>query len=246
MSVGELGGAKARGELRATIVARLRARRPEIVQAIHAHILEAVPDLTGGRDLAYQAGLLAAVSAVLDFGLEAIEQDSTCPGSIPPEAGVQVRRAARAGVEPGTVIRRYVAGHGRLGEFIAEEAERAGLSGDGAALHNLRRTQETLLERLLAAIEREHVEERERMTRLPDQHRTKIVQRLLAEKHVEFAELAELGYDLHASWHLGVIATGTGIQDALGCVKTRLGCEVLPAPCDDGTIWAWLGEAGAS
>jgi PucR C-terminal helix-turn-helix domain len=236
-------GAKALSELRAKVVARLRERQPEIVQAIHTRILEAVPDSTDGRDPTYRAGLLAAVSAVLDYGLDAIEHGSTRPGSVPPEAAVQARRAARAGVEPGAVIRRYVAGHGRLGEFVAEEAERAGLAGDGTVLHNLRRTQEALLERLIAAIEREHVEEREQMTRLPDNRRTEIVQRLLAEEPVEPPELAGLGYELHESWHLGVIATGGGVQDTFRHVKTHLGCEVLLALVDDDTIWAWLGAS---
>jgi hypothetical protein len=78
-------------------------------------------------------------------------------------------------------------------------------------------------------------------TRPPEQRRSEIVQRLLAEGPVEFAELAELDYDLHALWHLGLIATGTGIRDALRRVKADLGCEVLPAPCGEGTMCAWLG-----
>lgn len=197
-------GPKARSELRTKIVARLLARRPEIVQAIHTRILEAVPDSTNGRDPAYRAGLLAAVSAVLDYGLEAIEQGSTRPGSVPQEAAAQARRAARAGVEPGAVIRRYVAGHGRLGAFIAEEAGRPDVSGDRTALHDLHRTQEALLERLLAVIEREHVEERERMTRIPDQRLA------VAEEPVQPPDLVEL----HGS-HPGVIAVALGRFDAL-------------------------------
>jgi hypothetical protein len=69
------------------------------------------------------------------------------------------------------------------------------------------------------------------------------VQRLLAEEPVEFAELAELDYDLHALWHLGLIATGTGVQDGLRRVKADLGCEVLLAPCGDGLRWVWLGAS---
>jgi PucR family transcriptional regulator, purine catabolism regulatory protein len=77
----------------------------------------------------------------------------------------------------------------------------------------------------------------------PERRRAKIVRRLLAEEPVEFAELAELDYEVHALWHLGVIVTGTGAQDALRRVRTNLGCDILPASGDNGTVLAWLGAS---
>jgi PucR-like helix-turn-helix protein/diguanylate cyclase with GGDEF domain len=117
------------------------------------------------------------------------------------------------------------------------------MSGDGRDTPGSLAGVRAELERLTAMIGAEDVEGSEAMAHQPVQRRVKIVQRLLAEEPVEFAELAELGYDLHASWHLGVIASGTGVQDALWCVKARLGCEVLLVTCEDGTVWAWLGSA---
>jgi DNA-binding PucR family transcriptional regulator len=221
----------------------LRLRLPEIVQAIYAHIQEAVTDPVGGQDPTYQNGVLAAVAAVLDYCLEAIEHGPGWSGPIPPEAADQARRAARSGVSLGTVIRRYVAAHSRLGDFVAEEAEHIGLSGNGTALQHLRRTQEALLERLTATIAQEYDDEGEHMARQPAERRTEIVRRLLAEEPVDPVDLADLGYELDASWHLGVIATGAGIRDDLRRLKANLGCEVLPVPCDGDTTCAWLGAS---
>lgn len=245
MSNDERGTTRSLQEIGAEIVTRLRVRRSEVVQAIHARIQESVPNSGGGGedDPTYQAGVRAAVAAILHYCLEAIEQGSDWSGPVPPEAVAQAHRAARAGVSSGTVLRRYVAGHGRLGEFVAEEAGHIGLSSNGPALHYLRRTQERVLERVIAVIEREYDEDRERMTRPPEQRRTEIVTRLLAEEPVELSELTGLEYELHTSWHLGVIATGTGIQAALRRAKADLGYQLLQASCGDVRIWAWLGSS---
>lgn len=223
------------------IVKRLRARRLEIVQAIYTRIQESVPNSVASRNSTYQAGVLAAITAVLDYCLEAVEHGPEWSGPVPPEAAAQARRAAHAGVGLGTILRRYLVGHGQLGEFFAEEAEHFGLSS--GPVQYLRRTQEAVLERLTAAIEHEYPEEREPIARPPEQHRTEIVRRLLAKEPVEFAELAELDYELDTSWHLGVIATGTGVHGALRRLEANLRSELLLAQCADGTVWAWFGAS---
>lgn len=78
------------------------------------------------------------------------------------------------------------------------------------------------------------------LQRPPEQRRTEIVRRLLANESVEFAELAELNYEVHASWHLGVIATGTRPQDALRHAKADLGRGLLQASSGDRVVWAWF------
>ena len=97
------------------------------------------------------------------------------------------------------------------------------------------------MERLTAAIERDYAEVHESITRSPEQRRPEIVQRLLAEEPVEFAELAELGYDLDA-WHLGMLATGRGLQEAFRCVTAGLDCQCLHVSRGN-TVWAWIGAS---
>ncbi len=226
--------------VRAAIVERLRSRRQEIEQAIYARIQDAVPDPVGSNKPEYQAGVRAAVSAVVDYCLEGIERGSGWLGPIPPAAAAQARRAARAGVSMGTVLRRYVAGHGQIGEFIAQEAERSGLSSHGPALQHIRRTQETLLEHLTAAIENEYNHELERVARSPEQRRAEIVQGLLSGESVDLAGLAELDYEVHTSWHLGLIATGAEAEVVIRRLKAHYARKLL-AVSFDGSVWAWLG-----
>jgi len=228
-------------EIRADIVERLRARRREIVQAIYDHIRDAVPGPVDSRSIEYQRGSRAAVVAVFDYCLEGIKGGPEWSGSIPTEAVTQARRAARYGVSLGTILCRYIAGHGRLGEFVGEEAALSGLSIDVPVLQHLRRTQEVLLERITAGITREYDDELERVGRSPQQHRMEIVKRLLSGAVVDPSELAELEYEFNAPWHLALIATGTKADQTLRKLDTRLGHKLLRVSCNDETVWAWLG-----
>jgi hypothetical protein len=221
-----------------TLVDRLRARHDEIARAIYDRIREVVPDSAGGRDLTYQAGVLAAVNAVLSYSLRAIEHGLGWSAPIPPEAVAQARRAARAGVSSGAVLRRYVAGHGRLGDFVTEEIARVGLASDVPALHHISSTHDALLGHFTAAIENEHDQERQRIARSPAQHRLALVQRLLDGEPVSATEIAKLGYRLDA-WHVGVIAIGANAREAVETLKADR--QFLPVSNSEETVWAWLG-----
>ncbi len=225
----------------AGIVERLSARRDEIVLAIYVHIQEAVPDPLTGGDPDYQAGVHSAISEVLDYSFEGIRQGPEWSGTVPPSAAAQARRAARLGVSLGAVLRRYLAGHGRLGEFIADVADSSGHSGHEVTLRYLRRTQAALLERLTAAIEYEYDHERRQLAPPPEPRRAQIVQRLLANEPVDPAEVARLNYELDASWHVGVIATGATAFDAVLSLKPHLGRKLLPVTLGEETVWAWFG-----
>jgi hypothetical protein len=240
------GGAMSNGpipqsldEVRDDVVERLQARSLEIVKAIHACILEAVPDPIEGLGADYQAGVLAAIAAIVEYSLEGIRRGPGWSAPIPKAAAIQVRRAARAGVSVGTVVRRYLAGHGCLGQFIVQEVEDIGLSSHGPTLHHLHRTQEVLLQHLTAAIEHEYNHECER-ARSPEQRCIKLVRRLLVED-VDLAELKELDYEVLCSWHLGVIAPGVEGGETLRRLETAPGRKLLFVPGDDGTVSAWLG-----
>ena len=227
-------------EISARIATRLRSRSPEIEQAIYARIQEAVPDPIGSKDPAYQTGVRGTITAVVDYSLDSIERGPEWSGPILPAAATQARRAARTGVSLGTVMRRYFAGHGELGEFVMKEAHHCGLSNHGPALHHIRRTQEALLERVTAAIEREYNQELERIARPSEQSRAEIVQRLLSGEPVDSVELAELNYEIHTSWHLAVIAIGAGAEEFLQRLKAHYGRKLLAVSLNE-TVWAWLG-----
>lgn len=221
------------------IAARLRPRSSEIEQAIYARILSAVPGPVIGEDRAYQASMRETISEVVRYGLESIEHGPGWAGPIPAAAAAQARLAARSGVSLGTVLRRYVVGHGALGEFVMREAEVCGLSNHGSALHQIRRTQETLLEHLTAAIEHEYDQERERLSHSPEQRCAEIVQSILTGA-ADPGDLVELDYDIHSSWHIALIATGVGAGEMRDGLKAHFGRRVLPILID-GALWAWVG-----
>lgn len=229
-----------REEVGARIATRLRLRSLEIEHAIYARVQAAVPDSIESSAPEYQAGLREAIGALVDYCLSSIEQGSAVSDSVPPAAVIQGRRAARTGVSLGSVMRRYVAGHTVIGEFVMEEAERGGLSGQGAALHHVRHTQESLLEGLTAAIEREYELERERMAHSPERLRAEIVHRLLGGEQMDPLELTELDYEMHAAWHLAFIASGPGAEEVLSRLKMRFGSRLLGVMLD-GRACAWLG-----
>lgn len=217
---------------------RLRLRHSAIEEVIFARICDPVSfGSAGSGDAEYLAGLRATVVAVVDYVLTGIEQGEGWAGPIPLVAVMQARRAARCGVNLDTLVLRYIAGHRLLGEFVNDEADRAGYSSYGHALYQLRRTQESLLERLTAAITGEYQQERERMERSPEQWRRELVQKLLAGEPVD---PTRLDYELDV-WHLGVIATGAGAEKAVRGLAHGLGRRLLAVACGEGTVWAWLG-----
>lgn len=224
-------------EIRGLIIGGLRQRRPEIEQAICARIHTSVPHPASREDPDYEAGLEEAITSVVGFSLDAIEKGSEWSGSMPPGAAVQARRAARVGVGLGTIQRRYFAGHREFGEFVTQEIERVGLLNNGEVVNHLRRIQETLLERLAAAIEHEYSQEQES---IGGSRRSEIVQRLLAGEPVEPADLAELDYEIDTYWHVGLIASGAGVEDIVQTLRRHYGCKLLYVSLNS-RVCAWLG-----
>src|SRR4051812_23940055 len=99
---------------RIELSSRLRARRPEIDQAVLTRIL-AVSDLNESVDLdsldpEYLEGLRAATSAAVDYGFAVLEYGEERAPPPPPVLLAQARLAARYGVGLDTVLRRYSAG----------------------------------------------------------------------------------------------------------------------------------------
>jgi hypothetical protein len=203
--------------IRDEIAEQLRARHSEIAQAIYAYIQEAVSNSVGGWDPAYQAGVLAAVTALLGCCSEAIEHGPGWLEPTPTEAAAQARSAARAGVP----------------------AMPLASCGCGAA--QTRCLRDALSPpRGMAAVEHEYNQECQRAARSLEGSRAEIVQKLLAGALVDPAELRKLGYELDA-WHLGVSATGGEAAAVLRSLAAELGRELLVVACCGKTVWAWLG-----
>jgi PucR C-terminal helix-turn-helix domain/GGDEF-like domain len=218
----------------AAIVAGLRQRQGEIEEAILARVRSIAPDTATGHDAEYVEGLRAAVAAAIDYILTGLERGPPASASAPPEALAQVHRAARRGVGLDAVLRRYIAGHALLWDYVMEEAGRVGQDG---ALREMSRAQAMLLDELLTGVTRGHVEELARAVSSREQQLSEQVRTLLAG---EYLERSELGYDLEGL-HLGMIARGAAAPDVLRDLALRLNRRLLSVAQGRDTVWAWLG-----
>jgi hypothetical protein len=219
--------------IRSELVARLRERSAEIEEAIFVQV-RALSETEGGGDPEYAAGLRATVSKSLDFVLANMEKDGEWSEPIPSAAAEQARRAARSGTKLDTVLRRYATGDRVLGDFIMDEADRF----PSQALRKVLRAQGPQVDRLMAAVATEYMNELARMRRSPSQRLAERVQRLVAGDSP--ADVSDLQYAFDA-WHLGMIVKGTEAEAGVRTLAAGLDCQVLVVPRGNGIVWAWLG-----
>jgi hypothetical protein len=218
-----------------SLAERLRERSAEIEQAALTRVFS-VSDPTEGSDPEYVTGLRAAVAAALQYGIEALERSEDRPAPIPTELRSQARLAARNGVELDTVLRRYLAGHALLDDFMVEESERGGLP-EGASLKRLLRVEAAALDRLLVAVSEEYARESKARPGSPEQRRAERIERLLAGEPLD---TTDLGYDFDAH-HTGVVAVGSGAPEALRELAGALDRNLLLLRRKEDSVWAWLG-----
>jgi hypothetical protein len=216
------------------LLERLEARKPELEQTVLTRV-HGVGDSIA--DPEYALGLKAAVNAAVSYGLSALEAGGSRAEPVPHELLSQARRAARSGVGLDTVLRRYVAGHALLDDFIVQEAGRGG-SLQRSELQRVLQAEAVLFDRLIAALAAEYRREAHSRRQSAEQRRAERVKRLLAG---ELVDSAELRYQFDG-WHLGTIAAGPGAPQAMRDLAGVLDRRLLLLHCpDDETVWAWLG-----
>ncbi|HXR30982.1 MAG TPA: helix-turn-helix domain-containing protein [Solirubrobacterales bacterium] len=220
-------------EIRADLVARLRARLDEIEDAIFLRVQALSPEKET-EDPEYRAGIRASVAEGVNYALISIEQGEDWAEPVPSLIAVQARRSARSGVGLDTVLRRYAAADRLLAEFITEEA--SGIPT--AALRQVLRVQGPQVDRVMAAVAAEYMSELELMRRSPAQRMAERVQRLLAGDSP--VDAADLGYELEG-WHLGLVVTGSRADVAARTLAAGLSRPVLVVLRGDESAWAWLG-----
>jgi PucR C-terminal helix-turn-helix domain/GGDEF-like domain len=227
------GGRGSLETIRSELVARLRERAAEIEEAIFVQV-RALSETEGSGDPEYAAGLRATVTKSLDFVLANMEKSEEWSEPIPAASAEQARRAARSGTKLDTVLRRYATGDRVLGDFIMDEADRF----PSDALRAVLRAQGPQVDRLMAAVATEYMNELARMRRSPSQRLAERVQRLVVGDSP--ADVGDLGYAFDA-WHLGMIVKGADGEAEARALATGLDCQVLAVPRGNGIVWAWLG-----
>jgi hypothetical protein len=220
-------------DIRAELVARLRARCGEIEDTVYNRVLK-MADPIEGDDPEYRAYLRATVAESIDYALLGIERGEEWEGTIPEAAAVQARRAARNGVKLDAILRRYAAGDRLVGEFVVDEAAKL----PNEAMRHLMRAQGPHVDRMMASVATEYMDELERIRRSPAQRIAERVQRLLASDSP--VDAAGLDYELDA-WHLGLIVTGSRADVAARTLAAGLNRQSLVVAQGNDAAWAWLG-----
>lgn len=235
MGEGRKRGSEAYSQVHPDLSANLRARAPELEQAILARVY-GIADPTAVAGQEYLDGLHQAVAAGLNYGLAVIEGGAE-QRETPSQLLAQARLAARSGVSVDTVLRRYSGANALFTDVLVEEAERAELPR--SELKRLLRALAASFERLLAVVSEEHAREMERRLDTLGQRQIECVERLLAG---ELVDTSALGYDFEAH-HLAIVASGTAAAGALRGLGERLDRRLLLVQPDrgKGAVWAWLG-----
>lgn len=218
------------------MIAVLREHRDRLEAAIHARI-EGDGAPTEAVDPEYGEGLRAAVPLAVEYCLEGIERGEAGRPPLPTGLLFQARVAARNKVPLAVVLRRYFAGYALLGDFMAEEADGAGLER-ASDLKRILRSLAATFDHLIAAVSEEYGRESEQLaTRTSEGRRTELIERLVGGEPLD---VPELGYDFDAC-HVGVIAKGAGARDALRGLAKALDRRLLSLEREEDAVWAWLG-----
>lgn len=218
----------------AALASRLRGRREEIEGATVTRVF-AVSELPNRGEPEYAQGLRAAVAAGVEYGIAGLERGEGEGAEVPAALLAQARLAARSGVGLDTVLRRYVAGHALLTDFVVQEAE-----GElpPAELKRLLRRLAAVVDRIAAGVSDAYREEAGRRPDSAERRLAERVRRLLAGEPLD---ASGLGYELEDA-HLGLIAAGPGAVPAVESLARALGCRLLAVSPEEGILWAWLGS----
>jgi hypothetical protein len=217
--------------LRDVVLARFRARSPEVEEAIVRIGQEIEPVVNG--DAEGLAVLRASAKDSVDLIATMVEQGADWVPSLSPGGAAQIRYLARNGVGSDAILRAFYAVTGMMLEFLTEEMTDL----PPQALPYLVGIQGQYGDQMMSAILAEYEDEVARMDGSPEKRVAECVEKLLAGKP---ADTAAFGYDIDG-WHLGIVAAGAKAELFVRGLAERLGCQLLFVQRSAETGWAWLG-----
>jgi hypothetical protein len=134
------------------------------------------------------------------------------------------------------VLQRYVAGNNRLNDFLLEEGMEADLLRT-PAFKLVLGGQAAVLERLVASVSDAYIQEVGTQASTAEQRQATRIRMLLAG---ELLDTSDLNYNF-GGFHLGVIAAGPTVADAIRALSTELDCRLLSVHDGESIVWAWFG-----
>jgi hypothetical protein len=219
--------------LQVELALRLRARSAEAEERVFVAI-RSLPGTPEPQAKNYVRGLRAAISEAVDFVLTSIES-SDLGESRPVAVSAQARRAAKAEVSLGTVLRRIAAGDHVLSDLLAEEA--VGISR--GTLTAARRAMGEADDALMALAAREYSEARSEMESTPIDDLFLQARGLLAGGD----PVESLGGYRLDGWHVGLASEEGLTERELEQIAHSTNCGLLVVSDLDDRTWAWFGRA---
>lgn len=217
-----------------SLKAGLESRREELRQMVIARV-HSIDTRGQAHDPEYLEGLREAIEAAIDYSIEAATEGDDERSPVPAPLLGQARLAARHQVPLETVLRRYLAGHAVIGDFLAEQAARQAISPE--VLRGVLRDQAARTDRVVAVIGATYVAELSAVRPVSlDRRRADQVRRMLDG---ELVDPSGVDYDFGA-WHIGFVLRG-GDGDLIRSIAKRLDARRLVVSGDEGVVWAWLG-----
>jgi DNA-binding PucR family transcriptional regulator len=229
------GSSRGEKDQRSQLAERLRARAPEIQQAILDR-LDGLEGDTPVRAPDYLHGLNEAVRRGVEYGIEVMAVGAERAEPAPLALPSQVRMAARHRIPLAHVIRRLTVAKGSFQQFVLEEAAAISDLGPGQLADALA-AQECVLQRLIATASEEHRRETAAPAPTREARAAERVRRLLAGEQVD-ASLLE--YDL-SGHHLGLVARTAAAHPLLRQLSAEVDGRLLAVAPNEGETWAWIG-----
>jgi hypothetical protein len=181
--------------------------------------------------------LRLATETAIDHTIETLESTVDSARPVPQPILSQARLAARRRVPLETMLRRYLAGHAVLGDFVIEEAERRAVSP--TVLRRVLRSQAATTDQVLATISATYLQEAaSARPRSAGQRQTECVRRLLDG---ELIDPSGLDYDFDR-WHVALVLRGSGKSDAVDAMTDPFDARRLVVAGDEGFLWVWMGS----
>jgi hypothetical protein len=231
-------GAAACGDARIRLLARLHARRDQVVATILTRVRVALAD-PERHDTALWSVVQRAVEGYVDTSISMLEQRTTRVPRLPPGAAELTRQSVLAGATLASLLRCFTLGASELWDAVlqaTDEDEPSAIRTE--LLREALAVQTALLDRLLHRLAQEYVRVvvHERSPR--DQRRARQVERILVGARFDADQLE---YELDR-WHLGLVVCGPSLTRVLRETAALLGCRLLIVQRSDTTAWAWLGS----
>lgn len=228
-----------RGGDTVAFIQSLRARESEMA-ALALCRIEAVAPPPSLADDEYRQSLRSAVSAALDYGLATIEDGTGRPRPVPAALLVQARLGARHNVGLDSVLRRYIAGHAILIQFVINELDRSGRPPRDSSPRQTVQLIGVLLDQIIDTVSAEYRRESQEQRRSTSQRELDWVKRLLAGELL-FTDRFPYDFD---GLHLGIVASGGEAPDAIRSLAKALDHRLLLVRPTEVNSWAWLGMRG--